>query len=294
MNVQRRAHFCAFVIFAAISLVLPACSPSPDTAIATAVAGTVQAQFVQTDAVATQVPTTTPTPEVTTTPTPEILCVDIAVDYLLTADDLLDRWDDAVAVADSTGRIALSGPVAELQALRREAATLEPPPCVADAHLALGEMMDHTIEGFLLFMRQESDSVVSAEIKHAGEAADRYRESINTLIAEIPEPASAWPNPFVQARIANDPYLTFQEVRNTCFACGKESPLGYWVAADGRILILNSNGTYNNEDQGDMIGRWEVDGDQLCMTTLDDRQTCYAFEQKVDAMMLGGEIYIRQ
>lgn len=72
-----------------------------------------------------------------------------------TLDDLIGRWNDAVKVAGTTGRIALSGPVATLQNLRREADLLTVSPCMDHAKGLLVQNMSSTIEGFLAFMRNE-------------------------------------------------------------------------------------------------------------------------------------------
>jgi hypothetical protein len=69
---------------------------------------------------------------------------------------LFDEWNDASQVASSTARIALSGPVSELQALRRQAEALDVPLCAERAQAALLKHMDGMIESYLLFMRQEN------------------------------------------------------------------------------------------------------------------------------------------
>ncbi|MVT28776.1 hypothetical protein GO496_10580 [Acidovorax citrulli] len=53
---------------------------------------------------------------------------DALASSLKAMDTLVARWDDAVKVASTTGRIALSGPVATLQAIRRETEGVTVPP----------------------------------------------------------------------------------------------------------------------------------------------------------------------
>lgn len=80
-------------------------------------------------------------------------------DALVTANKALDalliRWDDALKVAHSTGRIALATPVASLQGLRREAAELTVSPCMDPAKALLEKSMQNTVDGFIVFMRNE-------------------------------------------------------------------------------------------------------------------------------------------
>lgn len=66
------------------------------------------------------------------------------------------RWDDANALAGRTSRIALAGPVAELQSLRREVESTPVPACLALAKIHLTSAMDYTIQGYLEFMSDQS------------------------------------------------------------------------------------------------------------------------------------------
>jgi len=68
-------------------------------------------------------------------------------------DDLFMRWEDAARVASTTSRVSLSGPVTNLQALRRQAEQLVVAPCMDRAKSSLVEGMGHTIDGFLEFMQ---------------------------------------------------------------------------------------------------------------------------------------------
>jgi len=62
------------------------------------------------------------------------------------------EWLDAVDVASVTSRIALSGPVAELQRIRRELAAVEPPLRYKKAHEYMLTSMDYTLQGCYMFM----------------------------------------------------------------------------------------------------------------------------------------------
>ncbi|MBI2570313.1 MAG: hypothetical protein HYV63_25200 [Candidatus Schekmanbacteria bacterium] len=60
-------------------------------------------------------------------------------------DALEQRWKDSLQVAEATSRIALSGPVMSLQAIRREVPTLQTSACLKEAGKLLGESMDASI-----------------------------------------------------------------------------------------------------------------------------------------------------
>lgn len=72
------------------------------------------------------------------------------------------EWDDACAVAHRTARIALSGPVAELQRIRREWREIEPPEGLEEFHENMVAFQDATIDGFLAFMAEKSEWEVAA------------------------------------------------------------------------------------------------------------------------------------
>lgn len=67
------------------------------------------------------------------------------------------RWVDAVRVADATSRVSLSGPVSNLQAIRRETDALLLPDCLAASRQKLTEGMQHQIDGFLTFMANSGE-----------------------------------------------------------------------------------------------------------------------------------------
>lgn len=65
---------------------------------------------------------------------------------------LLGRWNDALSLAGSTPRVALSGPVAKLQDLKREAEKQRVSGCLVEPTVELVGAMDLIIAGFLDFM----------------------------------------------------------------------------------------------------------------------------------------------
>lgn len=70
--------------------------------------------------------------------------------------ELYRRWADAEKLALATGRIALSGPVAAMQAIQREAEAFRSPPCLNSARKILVELTKKSSEGLLQFMAREA------------------------------------------------------------------------------------------------------------------------------------------
>lgn len=95
-------------------------------------------------------------------------------------DDLFARWEDAVKVASTTSRISLSGPVANLQSLRREADQLTVAPCMDRAKSSLLEGMSSTTDGFLEFMRNQYQAGDRLAKPHFDFAALRLADFQNT------------------------------------------------------------------------------------------------------------------
>lgn len=91
-------------------------------------------------------------------------------------DSLLSRWDDAVKIAGTTGRIAMSGPVSTLQSIRREAEALTVSPCMDTAKALLLASMQHSIDGFLTFMRNELSMGAALAKFDFDEAAKKFAE----------------------------------------------------------------------------------------------------------------------
>lgn len=74
------------------------------------------------------------------------------------------KWQDASRLAGTTARIALSQPVANLQAIKQETSALQVPGCLGAARIRLIGGMDLTIEGFMKFMVDKKSGEVSSGI----------------------------------------------------------------------------------------------------------------------------------
>lgn len=103
---------------------------------------------------------------------------DVLSSSLKAVDDVMARWTDAVKVADSTSRGSLSGPLLQLQAVRREARDLTVPPCLTTGQAELVKGMDLTIQGFLDFMGNKGDlasKLAQISLEAAAPHFERYR-----------------------------------------------------------------------------------------------------------------------
>jgi len=116
-------------------------------------------------------------PSPTPTPTPS---VEAWREYHELWEDHAKEWDDANAIAGSTARIALAGPVSELQKLRREWEDVEPPEGLEKFHNKILDYEESIIEGYLAFMSKEPDDVVEAHFKTASD----YLEEAFELLPE--------------------------------------------------------------------------------------------------------------
>jgi hypothetical protein len=75
---------------------------------------------------------------------------------VLPFNDIYSRWKSAETVAGASARIALSGPVMNLQSIKREADALVVSKCMLTAKANLSAGMDSIINGYIAFMGQNS------------------------------------------------------------------------------------------------------------------------------------------
>ena len=92
--------------------------------------------------------------------------------------DIRTQFDDAYAIAESTSRIALAGPVATMQEIRRATDKLETPKCMENAKTLTVNGMDAMINGFIAFMAEQSDSQVGSYIQSS---SDYFMQSIDEI-----------------------------------------------------------------------------------------------------------------
>lgn len=101
--------------------------------------------------------------------------------------DIITQWQDAYKIANSTARISLSAPVSAMQSLRRQATNITVPPCLDNAKRNLTDSMDETINGFLAFMAQKHESVVSSHFDNAQAQLEQFTTKLQTVIACAPD-----------------------------------------------------------------------------------------------------------
>lgn len=73
------------------------------------------------------------------------------------------KWAEAHRVAGVTSRVALAGPVAALQSIRREAAALVLPTCLQGAQKKLLDGMQWQLDGYIAFMSDANIGKTIAE-----------------------------------------------------------------------------------------------------------------------------------
>lgn len=107
---------------------------------------------------------------------------------------IASEWDDAVKLASSTSRIALSSPVSQLQRIRRDLQAQSWPDCATNAKSLLMRSMDSTINGFLAFMQQRPESVSSADLSSGRQLMDEFSQEL-LYISGTPRPTPVPPTP---------------------------------------------------------------------------------------------------
>ncbi len=110
-----------------------------------------------------------------------ISCAAQSQSYLNRLDPLLNAWDDANSVASSTARIALSGPVGDLQSIRRQVSDLAHPDCANTVHQYAIGYMDSVIKGYLSFMAKENESTTQSYFDLASNQLDKFTVALSTL-----------------------------------------------------------------------------------------------------------------
>jgi hypothetical protein len=98
-------------------------------------------------------------------------------------EEIKDKWLDELKLANSTPRMSLPTRIAVLQEIRRELTDQQWPDCATKAKENLTKSMDSMIDGFIAFLSDESDILVSLHV----EKGERHLE-IFTLYMEALKP----------------------------------------------------------------------------------------------------------
>jgi len=97
------------------------------------------------------------------------------------------QWKDSVAVAKNINRNSLGDTVANLQAIRRDTASIDVPTCLVPAKQSLLDSMNREIDGFLLLLHDNgtaTDAAASPYFNDAQSAADVYEKRIHECIPD--------------------------------------------------------------------------------------------------------------
>lgn len=109
-------------------------------------------------------------------------CKILAGSYLSKLNPLIEQWDDAQQIASSTSRIALAMPVSNLQQIKREVESLNPPNCAYLAHNHLVSYMNNIILAYTDFMAQKSDAVVQRDFTTANKSMELFTQEMDKIM----------------------------------------------------------------------------------------------------------------
>ena len=123
-----------------------------------------------------------PTPTVTPTDVPTATVPPCTRDdYLDSTEALVHEWTDAVAIAAATSRIALSGPVSDLQDIHRRSETLPIRDCYQSVHQHLVSYQAATIDAFLGYMNNQY-----LRVKDAGQIVEDETAAWDAALELLP------------------------------------------------------------------------------------------------------------
>lgn len=88
------------------------------------------------------------------------------------------RWIDAERLATSTGRIALAGPVASLQAAARDAEAASVPACLSEAKKRLVELTSRSVTAFIDFMQTHEVSAMTYTLIDREKVIGAFEEEV--------------------------------------------------------------------------------------------------------------------
>jgi hypothetical protein len=114
--------------------------------------------------------------------------VEVCRNDVASLEKLHSQWTDTVKLASSTARIAASGPVGTLQTQRQQLNSMPANSCAEAARKHLLAAMDNTIEVFIRFMRNDSNSAfadLDDLVKDGKSKAYLARESAILFLKEI-------------------------------------------------------------------------------------------------------------
>lgn len=105
-------------------------------------------------------------------------CRRLAVDYQAQMQPIFDEWQDQTKLAGQTSRTNLPPQISTLQTIKRKADAITLPQCAEKAHASLISSMNNTIDGFLAFMAEESDTKVQQLFANALADTETYHAEL--------------------------------------------------------------------------------------------------------------------
>ena len=116
------------------------------------------------------------------------VCRDLAVAYGDEMKPIFDEWQDAVKLAHQTSRIQLAAQINNLQTVKRKTDAVKPPECAKLAHDYLVDSMDGTIDGFIGFLGQVSESIYLEQFEDAALDLEAYQSELLYATTGQPRP----------------------------------------------------------------------------------------------------------
>jgi hypothetical protein len=100
--------------------------------------------------------------------------------------ELMTKFDDGSDLAANTPLEQLTGPIADLQAVRRDAENLAVPECLLPLKLAQVDYMNSVIDTMLMFLSMEQEEVIMVGIEITDELRAFYEDLVIEIIGETP------------------------------------------------------------------------------------------------------------
>lgn len=94
------------------------------------------------------------------------------------------RWVDAERLASATGRIALAGPVATMQAVQLEAEAVKVDACLSDAKTALVDLTSKSTTALIEFMRKNELQSMLYTVADRGDLVRTFESQIERASCE--------------------------------------------------------------------------------------------------------------
>jgi PBP1b-binding outer membrane lipoprotein LpoB len=102
-------------------------------------------------------------------------------------DDILTRYLDDFELASNTGRISLSPIVSKMQDKYQDVRDMSVPTCLNDARDYLSSSMKQSTQGFLSFMAQDANSVVSSYFDKGSNLIKKYADEKERVLSCAPD-----------------------------------------------------------------------------------------------------------